>query len=192
MDIPGFISSLTVADVVLFALFGLAFLFGFHQGLIRQLLGLGVMVVAFVLAANFREPVGNWLAGYWTTLPPAFAQMAAFAASFLVLFVLGNAIVQIAYKRIPILSHIALVDEVAGGLLALIVSVVAVALLVFALDSYFLVAGNPPGGDVKWLRDLHGALDNAALVHAMRQAIIPGLVTIMGPLVPEAVRQFAP
>lgn len=192
MDIPGFISSLTPVDVVLFVVFGLAFFFGFHQGLIRQVLGLGVMVVGFVLAANFREPIGGWLAGYWTTLPPSFSQMIAFAVSFLVLFLLGNAIVQFTYKRMPILSHIAFLDEVAGGVLALFVAVVAVAMLVFTLDTYFLFAGNPAGGDVKWLRDLHGSLDGAALVHAMRQAVIPGLVAILGPLVPEAIRQFVP
>lgn len=192
MDIPGFISSLTPTDVVLFLVFGLAFFFGFHQGLIRQLLGFGVMVVAFVLAANFREPFGNWLAGYWTNLPASFGQMIAFAVSFIVLFFLGNAIVQFTYKRMPILSNIAFFDEVAGGVVALVVSVAAVALLVFTLDTYFLFAGNPQGGDLQWLRGLHGSLDGAALVHAMRQAIIPGLVTILGPLVPEAVRQFVP
>ncbi len=189
MDLAGFIGSLTLADGVLVVFFALAFFIGYTQGVLRQLLGVGVFLVAFIVAAYLRSPVGAWLASNWTWLPVEFSAMVAFAGSFLVLLGVMTLAVQAYYKRVLLAARYAVVDEIAGGVLGVLVAALIVAALVIAGDNYYRGVGlNPPTGDVGWMRSAYDALNGSAIVHAARGGLIPGLLSLLGPLLPEAVR----
>ncbi len=190
MDIVGFIRSLTLTDVFIFIVLAAAFVWGYMQGVIRQLLALGVTLLAFILAANLRGPVGGWLGDNWTGFPRAFSDMVGFLLVFLVLVIAGNAAIQITYRHAPLLSAVSMADEILGGLLALVAMMLLIAAFVFVLDSYYRNNAVPLAGDVGWLRDLHGALDKAALVNFLRGGLIPGFLTLLGPLVPDVVHSL--
>jgi hypothetical protein len=166
---------------------------GYMQGAIRQLLGMAVVAVAFVLAAGLREPLGNWFATYWTSVPVQFSWMFAFLAAFLALLILGMILVALFYKRSRVLTRVPHADEVLGAILAVVLALAILAVVVFALDSFYLYRGIPiSGGDVGWMRSLHGAINDSAIVSALRVSFIPFLTTALGPLLPEAVRQLVP
>jgi hypothetical protein len=170
-----------------------AFVLGYMQGAIRQLLGMAVVAVAFVLAAGLREPLGNWFATYWTSVPVQFSWMFAFLISFLTVFILGIVLVALFYKRSRVLTRVPHADEILGGILAVVLALAVVAVLVFVLDSFYRYRGIPiSGGDVGWARSLHEAIDDSAIVGALRVSLIPSLTTALGPLLPEAVRQLVP
>ena len=189
MDLAGFVGSLTLADGVLVVLFAIAFFVGYTQGVLRQLLGIGIFLVAFIISAYLRSPVGAWLGSNWTWLPVDFSLMVAFTASFIVLLGVMTLGVQVYYRRVMLASRYAVLDELAGGVLAVAIVFLVVAVLVLNGDSYYHGVGvQPPTGDVGWMRSLYGAFDGSALVHSMRSGLIPGLLALLGPLLPEAVR----
>ncbi len=189
MDLGAFIGSLTLTDGVLIVLFVGAFALGFAQGLIRQLLGLGAFVVAFVVSAHLTTPVGAWLAQYWNQLPIDFSNMIAFIASFVVLMGVMTLAVQAYYHRVPLTARFAVVDEILGAIVALLVAMLSVAVVVLAMDQYYRgIAASPPPNDVPWLRSLYGALDGAALVHFIRENVLAALLSIMGGLLPVSIQ----
>jgi len=189
VDLAGFIGSLTLADGVLVALFALAFFVGYTQGVLRQLLGIGVFLVAFIIGAYLRSPVGTWLASNWTWLPAEFSAMVAFIASFLVVLGVLTLTVEVYYERVMLAPRYAVIDELAGGVLAVLVALLVLSVLVLASDAYYHGVGvTPPSGDVGWMRSLYKALDGSALVHFTRTGLIPGLQSLLGPLLPAAVR----
>jgi len=71
LNIAEFIRSFNLFDLlVILFLFGM-FILGFIQGTVRRLLGLAAILFSFLLAANLREPLGNFLASNWTQFHPA-------------------------------------------------------------------------------------------------------------------------
>ena len=193
MDLAGFVGSLTLADGALVVLFALAFIMGYSQGVLQQLLELGAFLASFVLAANLRLPVGAWLSAYWTNVPGEFSFMIAFLASFVILLGVATLAILVYYKRTELSSRYIVADEIAGGVLATLIVMLIVGTLVLATDGYYGAVGRNPGGaDVGWLRSLHDVLDGAALVHFLRDNLVPGLLTVLGPLLPDAVRALTP
>jgi uncharacterized membrane protein required for colicin V production len=80
---------------------------GFAQGLLRQVVSVFWWLIAFVIAAQFRTPVGAYLGGYWTTLAPGYSEMIAFGLLFLVIFLLANVLTQLVYKPTPVAARLA-------------------------------------------------------------------------------------
>ena len=79
----------TISNVTAFDWLAVLFLVGFFvlgyvQGTIRRLLGIASIVFSFLLAANLREPLGKFLAGYWTQWPREYSYMLAFLFIFVV------------------------------------------------------------------------------------------------------------
>ena len=114
MDVVGAIRNLNLFDLlVAFFVFGF-FVAGFIQGTVRRLIGLGILVVAILLAINLRDPFGSWLAGYWVQFPKAYSTMLAFGASFIVIYLAGSILVQVFYRRTTLFKRSTLADEVIG------------------------------------------------------------------------------
>jgi uncharacterized membrane protein required for colicin V production len=165
---------------------------GSIQGALRQVLGFGAFAVSFLLAANLRESVGGWFAQYWTTVPEQFSQMFGFGFAFAAIFILCLVLITVFYRRSRIFAGLRYADELVGAALALVLAIVVVSSVAFILDGYYQMTGIPATtGDVQWLRSLHAALDDSAIVGELRGTVIPALVGILGPLLPEAVRGLA-
>lgn len=149
--------------------------------------------VSLILAAGLRQPLGDWFASYWTEVPYQFSWMFAMLLSFLALFVLGMILIAVFYKRSRLLTRVAHADEVLGAALGVVLAVVTTAVLLFILDSYYgyrAISGT--GGDVGWLRGLWEAVDGSATAAFLRSSVIPVITTVLGPLLPEAVRRLQP
>ena len=181
---------LGITDVVLLLILAGAFLLGFFQGAIRQLLGLLSWLVAFLLAANLREPVGNYLAGYWTHLPSGYSHMIAFGLVFLVVFVLANILTQLRYRRQPLHKRVTVLDEILGGVLGVGLAVLVIATLIVGLDSFY-ARGGGGGNDVTWITQTWRSLGGSTVANGLRASLIPGLLTILGPLLPSQIRDVA-
>lgn len=181
---------LTVVDVVLIVLLLGSFLLGYFQGAIRQLLGLIAWFFSFVIAANVREPLGEWFSRYWTTLPTGYSRMIAFGAAFIVLFVVANIAIQIFYKRTPLTRRFGILDELVGGFLGAALFVLVLATVVIVLESFYRLGGLG-GNDVRWIRELYIILSGSAIAQGLKASLIPGLLAILGLLLPPEVRDVA-
>jgi uncharacterized membrane protein required for colicin V production len=173
-------------DLAIIILLVAGFLLGIVRGAVRQLIVLGAWLVAFLISPYLRPFVGDWIVANTSEYSREYVDMLAFTATFLVLFVLAVVIIEIGGRTVK-LSERPLVDDVLGGFLMLGATLLAIASVVIALDSYYL---NPVVGAAEqpFIHDLYNALERSAIVDAMHNALIPGLVAILGPLLPGDIR----
>jgi uncharacterized membrane protein required for colicin V production len=182
------LGSLTTIDYLIVILLAGAFVLGFAQGLLRQVVSVFWWLIAFVIAAQLRTPVGAYLGGYWTTLAPGYSEMIAFGLLFLVIFLLANVLTQLVYKPTPVAARLARLDDVLGGVVGVFVAVLIMASVAVMLDSFYAVP-HSGGNEVTWIQDLNGALRDSAVVSGVRGAVVPPVLAILGPLVPAALRR---
>ncbi|HEY7598707.1 MAG TPA: CvpA family protein [Candidatus Limnocylindrales bacterium] len=176
-----------IVDILLVLLLIGGFVLGFFRGLIRQLLALGVWLIAFVGAAHLRVPLGDWLDASSTQFSTAYSYMLAFAIVYLIVFAAALVLVELGGAGSALTSH-PLIDDAAGGALGLLVALLLVAGLVLALDSFFLPTPTPQAGEVSWLRDIHRDLGSSAVVEILREWLIRPLGVLLGPLLPAEIR----
>ena len=54
---------MTGFDVAVVAIAGVLTLLGLLKGMVRVLIGLGALILAFMVASRFHRPLGDWFAG---------------------------------------------------------------------------------------------------------------------------------
>lgn len=193
MNIGQFLASISLFDlIVFFGLFAM-FILGFIQGTIRRLLGIGAILFAFLLAANLRQPLGDYLARNWTHLAPEYSFMIGFGVVFVATSVVLTILIQSFYDKTPLFEKYDLVDEVLGGILGIAQGVLLLAVMIVILDSFFRVAGVAErNSELPFLRGLFELYDPSATASVMRGGFIPGLFAVLGLFIPEALRPFFP
>jgi len=174
-------------DVVLVVFFAAAFLLGVLRGAVRQLIVLGAWLVIFLISVYLRPIVGDWIASNRPEFSREYVDMLAWLVTFLVLFLLAVLVIEIGGSTIHLTQRVA-VDEVLGGFLALGVAILVMASVVIILDSYYGSTPPPGAADVAIVREVHEAFQRSAIIQQMHQSLIPGLVAILGPLLPQNVR----
>jgi uncharacterized membrane protein required for colicin V production len=189
MDLFGAIGRTPLADVGIFLGLFAMFILGFMQGPIRRLLGILALVFAFLLAANLRDPFGDWLGGYWTQ----FSRQYVHQIAFLVLFGVGSAVLTVLiqgfYKRTEILSDHPAVEELLGGAFGMLEGVVVIALVVVILDS--TPDTGHYGAEVAQLRQVQDLVDGSSLCAFVRDVLVPPFVHIFGiALPPDLLTRF--
>jgi membrane protein required for colicin V production len=173
-----------VADVALVVLFATAFLLGVVRGALRQLITIGAWLVAFVLAAQVRQPLGDWI-DEQTAYSAEYVDMLGFALAFVVLFGLALLVIQIGGRTVELIDRPGF-DEVLGGVLALAWAVMAVTSFLIVLDTYY--ANAPIGGaELDLIHDINVALRASSIGQALERSAVPGLLSLLGPLLPADV-----
>jgi uncharacterized membrane protein required for colicin V production len=171
-------------------LFGM-FVLGFMQGTIRRLLGLGSMLLSFLLAANLREVIGPFLAANWNQFPDEYAVMLGFLIVFVAANVAFSLVIQGFYHRQPLFAKYTFLDEILGGLLGILQGAFFVGCIIVILDSYFLIPGAPStSGELPFLRGIYDFYATSGAAELFRTQLIPGFYNIFGLLIPDDLQSF--
>lgn len=72
-------------DLIVIAILALFGLRGFFRGLFREVFSLAGLIVGFMLAVTYDQPVAAFIDGYWT-LPPLVLKGSAFVAIFFLVY----------------------------------------------------------------------------------------------------------
>ena len=121
-------------DITVLVLTGILVIIGLSKGLVRILIGIAALVVAFIVASQFhttlaavfdRDPGG----------PGAAASLAAYIAIFLGVMLLGG-FVAFLMRRIVKAALLSWADRLAGGALGLLAAALASALLILPVVAY--------------------------------------------------------
>jgi membrane protein required for colicin V production len=183
VDIVGAIRSAPVVDLALIVGLGFFFFLGVLQGAIRRLIGIGSIMVAFLLAANMRDTVGGLLAQNWTQFDVGYNHLLAFVIVFLVAAAAFTIVTQGFYKRTDISADHPIIDDIVGGLLGLVQGLIILTIVVTILGSYPLPPARP--GDVDQLRSVQDMILNQSHIAAwLKSGIVPAFVHILGVLLP--------
>jgi uncharacterized membrane protein required for colicin V production len=179
---------MNVADVMLLVLVGLGFAVGFLRGTVRALLAVGAWAVCFLLASYLRVPIGSWLATNGS-LDAFYAQMLAFCAVFVALFI--GVVLVIMFSRTPtsITGH-PLIDDIVGGLVGGFAALLVAAGLVVILGSYYDVpnaTSTVPLVQVGLLADVNRALATSGLAATIDDTVVRWVAFLLGPIIPSEI-----
>lgn len=177
-----------LADIAIIVLLILFALVGFFRGALRQLIALGASLIAFVVAAQGRGILADWMRAQEPDFSVEYANMLGFLVSFLILLIAALAIIELS-GRTTTLSNWAIVEAVVGGAALLLVGVLAITGVLFALDTYYAL---PPAftAEVDLVRELHTALGESRIATALHDILVPLVQSLLGPLLPPDVRDF--
>jgi membrane protein required for colicin V production len=176
-------------DLALLAFLAGAFALGYVRGGVRQLIALGAWLVAFVVAAFLRAPVADWIGAQAPQFSRDHVDMLAYLLLFLVLFGVALLVIEVGGKTLHLTERV-IVDRFVGGLLALGVAVLTIGSLIVILDTYYRVGSGPgtAAAELGIVTDVANALDRSAIVRSLGGSLVPGLIALLGPLLPADVR----
>jgi uncharacterized membrane protein required for colicin V production len=174
--------------IVFFGLFGM-FILGFVQGIVRRVIGIMSMLFSLVLAAQLRDPIGNYLVGWWSDQPPEYSRMIAFGAVFVAGVVASTVGIQWFYRPTPLLPRYPVLEEVIGGLLGLFQGVILLAAMFLIIDPFYNLNTGPTTNEFVILRTIHEAFDGSVTGSFFRENFIPNVMAVFGGVFPEGVRK---
>lgn len=180
-------------DLLVILLLVAAFIVGYLQGTIRRAIGIAAVIFSLILAAQLRQPVGDYLAVNWSQFPPGYAHMLAFGGLFAISVIILAVVAEIYYERGPFLPRARLADPILGGILGVVQGLFLIGVLILVLDSYFSTPNlivSP--AEFVVIRDFNAAVDLSRTAALFRHDLIPGLFALIGFFIPEDLRALYP
>jgi uncharacterized membrane protein required for colicin V production len=184
------LQDMTPFDIVAFLFLLAWFILGYVQGATRRVFGIIALLFALLVAAQLRDPLGNYLASEWTTAPREYSLMVAFGALFLAVWIAISIGIQWAYRPAPLFPKYPALDEILGAVLGVVEGAILLMILVLVTDPYFhSTAGNTAAvGEFPVFRALHDFLDTSLTAQYLRDQLIPNVLAVLGFLFPQDVR----
>ena len=182
---------ITVFDLVIFLALLAMFVLGYAQGVVRRLLGIGAILFSLFLAAQLRQPVGEYLAHQWGAIAQSYSYMVAFGAVFVAAAVTISLGIQLSYRPAPLFNKYPVLDEILGGLLGVLEGFIILIAILLILDPHYTlpeVRETAVVGEFTFLRTIHGLLDDTVTADILRHTVIPAIFAVLGFLFPQDVR----
>jgi uncharacterized membrane protein required for colicin V production len=167
------------------------FIVGYAQGVVRRLLGIAAIIFSLILAAQLRQPLGEYLTTQWITIRPQYSYMVAFGGVFTASAVALSLGIQLMYRPAPLFDRYPVLDEIVGGLLGVLQGFIILIAILMILDPYYTlpeVRETVGAGEFRLLRTIHELLDPTLIVSILRDAVIPAIFAVLGFLFPQDVR----
>lgn len=178
------LAELSWFDLVIIGLLAVGVFVGFTQGMIRYVLNAVAVIVAFVLAAQLRDPIFDLLR-FWNAFTAPGRELLIFWILFAGFTIAGWFAIRALYRRtrLPIIRQL---DEIGGAIFGLVFVALVITFQLVVLDSFFLT-GNDTGG---WVAGLYDALNSSLIVDFLREVVIPTAGFLARPFVPEDIARL--
>jgi uncharacterized membrane protein required for colicin V production len=185
-----FVTKLGPIDLLIVAALAAGVFAGFTQGMIRYALNIVVVVAAFIIAAQLRDPIFHLL-DFWEAFTPELRQQLIFLLLFVGLTVGGWFIVRTFWKgsRLPVAKQL---DELGGAILGLVFAALSIAMTLVVMDTFFKTAPDNSiagAGPITWF---YQTMDKSVLVDFFRSTLIPTVGQVARPLLPADIAKFLP
>ena len=183
-----FLQRLGPIDLFIVASLAAGVFAGFTQGMIRYALNAVVVLLAFIIASQLRDPVYNLL-GFWEAFTPDLRAQIVFLLLFLGLTIGGWFIVRTFWRgtRLPIAKQL---DELGGAVLGLLFAALTIVMTLVVMDTFFQTAPDAAVGGAGVLKGFYDAMDSSVLVEFFRGTLIPTLGQLARPFVPSEIADF--
>jgi uncharacterized membrane protein required for colicin V production len=178
------LTRLSWIDLAIIVVLAVGVFVGFTQGMIRYVLNVLAVIVAFVLASQLKQPLFDLL-GFWRAFVPEVREFLLFLVLFFGLVIAGWFIIRAFYKRtrLPIARQL---DEIGGAIFGLVFAAVLITFQLLVMDSIFAgQAERVPS--VGGLQAYYNALNDSLLVQFFRDTIIPTAGYVARPFVPQEI-----
>jgi uncharacterized membrane protein required for colicin V production len=185
------VERITVFDLVILLALLAMFVVGYAQGVVRRLLGIVAILFSLFLAAQLRQPVGQYLTNQWGTIAQSYSYMVAFGAVFVAAAVTISLGIQLTYRPAPLFDKYPVLDEILGGLLGVLEGIIILIAILLILDPHYTlpeVKETVGAGEFTFLRTVHELLDTSVTAEILRNSVIPVILGVLGFLFPQDVR----
>lgn len=183
--------SIGTADIFLLVVIVSTLAVGFFWGALRSLMLLAAWILAFLVGAHLKPELGSYLAQQWTNFPPAFSDMAAFGLIFMGIILAAPIVIILLTRGSHPISRLQVIDDLGGALVAVLVSVLAIASLLIILSTFYGTGERliDPQGGPDWTASLYQTMINSNIGRAINEHVVPIIGTIFGPILPSDVRE---
>jgi uncharacterized membrane protein required for colicin V production len=183
-----FLTKLGPIDLFIVGSLALGVFAGFTQGMIRYALNIVVVIVAFIIAGQLRDPL-NDLLGFWNAFTPDLRLQIIFLVLFIGLTIGGWFLVRIFWKgtRLPIAKQL---DELGGAVLGLVFAALSIVMTLVVMDSFFRTATDAAVNGAGPLTSIYETFNNSVLIDFFRSTLIPTLGQLARPFVPHEIAEF--
>ncbi len=176
-----FLARLGWFDLVIILVLAGAVFAGFTQGMIRYVLNSVAVVVAFILAAQLREPIIDLL-GFWQAFTREGRELLIFVLLFFGFVIGGFFAIRAFYRRtrLPVPRQL---DEIGGAIFGLVFAALILTFQVIVFDSFFRTGGATGG----WVASYYEALNGSLIIDFFRETLIPIAGAAARPFVPQEI-----
>jgi len=172
-------------DVLLVG-FIVGFIFaGWATGFLRRLVGLGFIVISFVLSVYLSKPFGELIHGWFPDVTPAYAELWAYLLIFPTALVALHLLVGRLLKNVAVQGVSRGLDRALGAIFGAIEAILILSVVVIAIDRYAVQVAASSIGSIRALTDVLQGISTSNTARILRETTVPFLLAIVGPLLPK-------
>lgn len=178
------LSQLSWVDLAIIVILAGGVFVGFTQGMIRYVLNVIAVLIAFVLASQLKGAIHDLL-GFWTAFTPEGRELLIFVILFFGFILAGWFVIRAMYRRtrLPIVRQL---DEIGGALFGLLFAAMVISFQLVVYDSFFQGGGETGG----WVAGYYEALNDSLIVEFFRETLIPTAGFLARPFVPDEIARL--
>jgi uncharacterized membrane protein required for colicin V production len=180
-------------DLVLLGFIGATIFGGWRAGLIRSLLGLVFMAIAFLAGAYLRYPIGALFSTFSKNVPPDYSNLVGYAIVFPAVLAGLHVVSGLFLKRVSVNGITKVTDSALGAIFGGVEAILIVSAAIVIVDTYLGTNSTlrhtlGPG----MLKTITDALNGSTTVHLLRDTTVPVVLSILGPLLPKDISTLLP
>jgi uncharacterized membrane protein required for colicin V production len=182
-----------VADLLLLAFIGGYVRGGWLSGLARRIAGLVFLVVAFLVGAQFRGPIGELVMTVFPTIPAGWTEVLGYGVAFGAVYTGLNLIGGMVLRRATSGGTSRATDRVLGALFGGLEGVVLASVGIVILHTYAT-----PGSTIEALANmailpnLVSSIDASTIGKFLEATTVPIVLKLLGPFLPSDLTAFLP
>jgi uncharacterized membrane protein required for colicin V production len=166
---------------------------GWTTGFVRRLAGLVFLVVAFLLGAYLREPLGALIQSVFPDIPEGWTDMVGYGAAFGIVYIGLNVIVGNVLRQTGVGGMSRATDKVLGAGLGAVEGIALASVAIVILHTYATPGSTIEAlANVAILPNLVQSIDSSAIGKFLEATTVPVVLKLLGPFLPTDITQFVP
>lgn len=166
---------------------------GWRTGLLRRLIGIGFMIISFVVSAYLRYPIGAIALTFFKNIPTSYANLVGYAIAFPVILAGLHIASAFLLRKVSMTGITKELDQVLGAVVGGVEGILIIAAAIVILDTYFGTGTTlHQYSGVGAIKSFTQAFNASTTVHLLRGSVVPAVLAILGPLLPKDIKTIVP
>ena len=166
---------------------------GWRTGLLRRLIGIGFMIISFVVSAYLRYPIGAIALTFFKNIPTSYANLVGYAIAFPVILAGLHIASAFLLRKVSMTGITKELDQVLGAVVGGVEGILIIAAAIVILDTYFGTGTTlHQYSGVGAIKSFTQAFNASTTVHLLRGSVVPVVLAILGPLLPKDIKTIVP